>query len=264
MRTGIRSLLLGAAIFCACGALANAAGAAAPEFGRCVKHAGGNFANARCTESAAGTGAWEWEPGPGPKRGFAVTLTGTAGFLFKLATHAEGKCTGASAIGEYTGAKTVADVRMSFTGCVYAGSPSCETITVAPLDGELGVYALGETPAKDKLGLKLSPESGTSLASFNCEKESLSPYLWRGGFVIAAVGANAMQLTGSWKFKQHTTPGKYGEEQIPSSFVGEPASPLESTGNGTNGMGEKVYDPMGWSMSTAVHNEEKIEANSVF
>jgi hypothetical protein len=255
----IRTVLVGAAAACALCAPAATASAQAPEYGRCVQHAGGKFTTSKCTTEAAGSGSWEWEPGPGPKAHFSAALNGTSTFrwLFQNGGFG-GKCTGVSLSGEYTGPKTVGAVHLAFTGCSYTGN--CGTIAIAPLVGELGVYALGETAEKNKLGLKLRPETGTSYAEFSCSSGSFGPELWRGGFVIGQAKSNVMALTSSLNFQQHHA--RAVEEQVPSNFLGEPPSPLEATGD-FEIEHSKYFVEIGWAMALSVHGEERIEANSV-
>jgi hypothetical protein len=245
------------------GAAAASALAQAPEFGRCVKDAGGIYANAGCTEAKAGSARYEWEPGPGPSAGFTEAQSGPKAFKWKLATNEEGVCTGETATGEYTGPKTVGDVDIVLTGCVfYAVYESCETVVLRSLGGEIGVYALGETAARDKLGLKLAPEVGTQFAEFDCSTGRVNPYIWRGGSVIVPLQTNKMLLKESLKYRESHGPG-YREEQIPASFVGELPSPMEATGNFFEEDEEKGYAPMGWETSPKLFNEEKLEANAV-
>jgi hypothetical protein len=259
-----RAAIVAAVIACLCGALAATAAAEAPEYGRCVKHAGGSFATSKCTAGAAGSGDWEWQPGPGPKAHFSASLKGTTTFVWWLQDGGyPGECKGASLSGDYTGPKTVGNVHLNFTGCSYPvseGPEACSTIEVAPLVGELGVYALGETAEKNKIGLKLSPETGTSLAEIHCRFER--SYNWRGGFVIAQTTSNVMQLAGTLAFRQHHPRTPPSEEQLPANFLGEPANPLETTDN-SEIEHVRVWTQMGWAMSLGVHNEERIEANSV-
>jgi hypothetical protein len=124
-----------------------------------------------------------------------------------------------------------------------------------------GVYLLGETPATDKLGLKLTPESGERLAEFQCRLSPYNPYIWRGGFVIVPITSNKTLLTEALKYRAHYF-GKFREEQLPPSFVGEAPDPLEGTEDFLVGE-EKPFVVMGWITSTKLFNEGKIEANSV-
>jgi hypothetical protein len=237
--------------------------AEAPEFGRCVKQVGGKYANSNCTATLAGSEHFEWKPGPGPKAHFSESVSGTNVFKWKLASNEEGNCSGETATGEYTGPKTVAHVHIVLTGCSwgFVGSSSpCSTLTIASLGGEIGVYRLGETPLKNKIGLKLTPEVGEGITEFNCES-GLNPYTWLGGWVIVPLHTNMMLASESLSYKQLHGPG-LKEEQLPAGFVGEAANPLRADGNQTLG-GERVFLPMGWQMTTTLVNEEKIETNSV-
>jgi hypothetical protein len=239
-----------------------AASAEAPEFGRCVKQAGGRYANAGCTATVAGSQRYEWEPGPGPKPRFTQKLSGTKPFKWKLASNDEGVCSGESATGEYTGTKTLGGVHIVFTGCEF-GFPGyrlpCGTVSIAPMRGELGVYKTGETQALDKLGVKLSPEAGSQLTELECGISEPTRMVWRGGFVIGELPANQMALKPALSFHQRHASSCI-EEQIPASFVGETPSPLESTHNCFIG---QEFGPMGWQMSSNLFNEERLEANSV-
>ena len=243
------------------GAAAGGASAGAPEFGRCVREAGGKYANRSCTQTKAGRESYEWEPGPGTNSGFTEALSGGKGFRWKLATNEEGSCAGETATGRYTGPKSVGEVNIVLTGCTFPGpSGACGTVALAPLAGEIGVYAVGETAKNDKLGLKLTPEAGERLAEFECEA-GVNPYIWRGGSIIVPLKTNKMLAREPLKYRQQNGPG-YKEEQKPASFVGEAPSPLQATGNFRVG-DEKVFAPMGWGMSTELINEEPLEANSV-
>jgi hypothetical protein len=211
----------------------------------------------------AGPGLYEWEPGPGPNAGFTEAVSGSKAFKWKLATNEEGVCTAETATGTYTSPKTVGDVDIVLTGCVfYAAFETCETIVLKPLGGHIGVYATGATVAEDKLGLKLAPEVGTEMAEFACSNGGVNPYIWRGGSVIVPIESNKMLLKESLKYREHHGPG-YREEQQPASFVGETPSPMEATGNFLELEEIKGYAPMGWEMSPKLINDEKIEANSV-
>jgi hypothetical protein len=243
------------------GAAAAGASAEAPEFGRCVRQAGGKYADRGCTETTAGRESYEWEPGPGPKARFTEALSGGKAFRWKLATNEEGFCSGETATGEYSGPKAVGHVNIVLSGCTFTGpSGNCGTVALEPLAGEIGVYTVGETAKRDKLGLKLTPEAGELLAEFECAA-GVNPYIWHGGSIIVPLKTNRMLSQELLKYKQRHPPG-YNEEQEPASFVGETPSPLQATSNFRVG-GEKVFAPMGWGMSTELTNEEGLEANSV-
>jgi hypothetical protein len=251
---------LGITIAVAALALATAptASATAPEFGRCVKVATGSglYATNNCT-SEGGEKKFEWLAGPGPKNKFTESVTGEKAFKAKLAGNEEHICTEESATGEYTGPKTVGNVRITLRNC----SKDCENIVLEPMHGELGVYEHGETALTDKLGLKLMPEVGEFLSEFNCGASVANPFMWRGGWVIGALTSNKMLIKGPRKYRYHK-PSQYGVEQLPQGFLGETPDPLESTTEEVAG-GKKEWQPMAWAMATKMVNEEKIEASSV-
>jgi hypothetical protein len=124
-----------------------------PEVGRCTKVEAikegkeklfkGGFFDAGCIEeSAAKEGKYEWAPGPGPSNKF--TGKGTAATL-ETVGKAIVKCSGSTATGEYTGAKT-ATATVTFVGCTLAATKgSCHSsgagtgeIVTSALEGELG------------------------------------------------------------------------------------------------------------------------------
>jgi len=250
MRVARVTLCCLAAALCL-GASAASAAAQAPEFGRCVRLAGGAYANAGCTATSAGPGKYEWESGPGPHAGFTET---SAHFTWLLETNEEGLCT-EHATGEYTGPKTVGHVDVVLTGCTQTNSTgSCGTIVLAPLKGEIGVYETG------KLGLKLSGEAGEMLAEFDCGTGGVNPYIWRGGSVIVPLKADKMLSAEKLKYKLHVRNRR--PEQVPASFLGEAPAPLEEAGNEMVG-GEKLFLPMAWRAIGQLVNEEALEANSV-
>ena len=73
MRRSFRVLLCMSLAVCVCAVTASAAGAAAPEFGRCIKKekAGGSgYSNSGCTAAVGSEAKFVWQPGPGPKSKF--------------------------------------------------------------------------------------------------------------------------------------------------------------------------------------------------
>jgi hypothetical protein len=67
--------------------------------------------------------------------------------------------------GEYTGPKTVGNVRIVLTERPWQARNCC-TLELAAIKGAIGVYQLGTAAVTDKLELKLTPESGTEFLSF--------------------------------------------------------------------------------------------------
>jgi hypothetical protein len=98
-------------------ALATGASAAAPEFGRCLKKAGGKYANSGCTSEAVGVNKYEWKPGPGPKSRFQDVLKPGTIVKLKGQSGAIATCTGATGGGEIANAKELTAVIFEFTGC---------------------------------------------------------------------------------------------------------------------------------------------------
>jgi hypothetical protein len=235
--------------------VAASASAQAPEFGRCVKVAKGTgkFGMASCTGEKAGS--YEWVPGLGAsskfttasKVGTFVTLTETVGGT-KITCH------GQTATGEYTGAKTVGQVLLRFTGCESSGGKANspgepEGVVVSKsLQGSLGIVKSGETSKQNKVGLDLLPEAPAGpVTEFSVGGIAL---VVRGS-VIVPVTANKMQLTATLKFAQ--AKGK----QKPERFQGEAKDVLEESVNGS------AFEQAGLAFESTQTNEEAIEINSV-
>jgi len=165
---------------CVLGATAAAtASAAAPEFGKCVAVAPhtGEFIGAKCLSPAAGDrGGYDWQPAPGAAPKFTLTIEG---IVLKSAGR-EIKCESSEGEGEYTGPKTVAISKLLLKNCRLVGveppfASFCQNVgafrgevTANELVGELGIIQAGAPPKPPKVGLDLTPKSGSSLASFEC------------------------------------------------------------------------------------------------
>ena len=235
---------------------AASASAEAPEFGRCVKMAGGLYGNSHCTGPTGG-GRYEWEPGPGARTGFTVHAST---LQLTLQGNERQGCKPVNATGEITGPKTVGDV--VFTMQCEESRFDCETVVTAPMRGELGVYALGATPAQDRIGLKLEAEVGDEWAEFDCFAPP-SPFVWTGGFVIGQMKANRMSSSQGLLFKAKHLRNEFAVEQQPMSFVGgAPDQPEGTLSNGTSG-DEKIQQKLGWTMRSKLFAEESIEVSSV-
>src|SRR5262249_3781002 len=100
---------------------------AEPEFGRCVEvetGATGRFATNKCTTAATGKNhRFEWLSGPGPKAKFTIASQEGTEVALTFSSAPGMLCTGASGTGEYTGAKTLGGIVLTFTGCAMAGVP---------------------------------------------------------------------------------------------------------------------------------------------
>jgi hypothetical protein len=171
MRIGGLALTAAAAI-CVFGT--GVAGAAPPEWGRCVLAPGGKtgeYKGANCTVKAAGNGAYNWAPEPQGKAKFA-------GFGLKVSLETPAKqrivCLQSDFDGSYTGPKT-ATVKLTLVGCdlertkvLCSSNPLKEGEIEGELEGELGFIKTGEKPI---VGIDLKPKSpSTTFASFVCGK----------------------------------------------------------------------------------------------
>lgn len=227
----------------------SSASATAPSFGRCVKQAGGTYANAGCSVIKAGANKFAWVPGV-VKPHFSTKLKeGTP--LLETAAGTKITCSAAQGAGEISGEKTVRNVTMKFNGCQTSTLPcqngAAEEINTNVLDGELGVEKLGETAAKNKLGLDLKGQTTEDLADFTCAG---IPIRVRGS-VIRPFKTNAMILTETVKFAQSKS------KQKPEKFVGLPKDTLETNTNGG------PFERAGLALIALSTYEEKIEASSI-
>ncbi|HTA36995.1 MAG TPA: hypothetical protein VK761_09795 [Solirubrobacteraceae bacterium] len=231
-----------------------------PEFGRCLKVAGGEFEDSGCTKVAGASGSYEWHPAfggsaPLEKASFSIALKEATVSTLETVTKTQMTCEGVSSGGQYTGNKTVGNVVVTFTkcsafeaSCATAGSPA-GTVVTRTLEGTLGVEELGATPAENAIAEDLFPVGRSGpLAVFSCSGLPVTIT----GSLIAPVQSNAMKPSVSVKFK--AAKGK----QKPESFAGEPADVLY-TKIGSEGSPEQS----GETMNVIQTNEEKVEVNSV-
>ncbi len=242
-------------------------GATPPEYGRCVKVPSekvgtktvyhGGFTAATClVKSETHTGQYEWQPGV-LKAHFTTKIKELTTVTLQTVKGSKVTCTGETSTGEYTSLKTVGGVVLTLTGCKLASSEAkCASAGGAPgeivtkqLEGVLGIDTLGETAAKNKIGLDLFPDGKTGpLMEFGCASTTVSVR----GSVIVPVTANKMLLAVTVKAS-----GKTGK-QIPEHFVGEPKDILEASFNGGG------FKQTGLTLTTTQTNEEAVEVNSVF
>jgi hypothetical protein len=233
----------------------------APEFGRCLKVAVGTgaYATSNCT-TTGGERKFEWNPGSGPhplvKKKFTTSIKPTT--LAKLTTTGAGEvmtCTGQTGHGEYTGARSVGGVGMTFTGCHRGELGKCQSplaaegeVATTTLQGELGVVTTSpEGPTKNKIGLDLKPASGETVAEFSCAGV---PALVTGS-VIVEIKANSMLSKVTLKYV-----GAKGVQK-PSRFEGGEQDVLHTT------LGEASPEGSVLTLATVQTNEEKVEINSV-
>jgi hypothetical protein len=244
------------------GAVAASASAEAPEFGRCLKTkegGGTKYTSSKCTVVASGAMEnFEWYSAVGSakplaKAGFTTALKPET--LASLTTVAGTKivCSGETSGGAYTGNETVGGIVLTFTGCE-SGGGKCSNlgqfaghVTWKELSGSLGIWKLGETQVKDKLGISLKPTTGELLVEFECALLTVKVR----GKVILPVPANAMKLSTTVKFNA------YKGRQKPENFVGGPQEVLECK------FASAPYEQCGLSIALIQTNEEKVEASTV-
>lgn len=231
-----------------------------PEFGRCIKVAGGAYTDAGCTQTAGETGkSYEWyaafgSAAPLEKPGFSNVLKEGSVAVLETVGEATVTCSGQTSTGEITGNKTIGKVNASFTGCSASGI-SCHsagaaegTIVMSTMEGVLGVEELASEPVNYKIGEKLYPVGHTgSMSKFSCA--SLSVVVT--GAMISPVSSNSMKLNFPNKSKQ--LKGK----QKPESFVGETPELLTAQIN------EGSPEQAGEAFTTSQTNAERVEINSV-
>jgi hypothetical protein len=224
-----------------------------PEFGRCVKVAKGTgaYSSGACT-TAGGSKSYKWVSGVASAH-FTTTLasgsvTLEAGKTLKVL------CTGESGVGDYSGAKTVGNVKITFTGCTQNGTP-CNTAGAAggeavttPLGGALGIQTLGVTPAQNKIALDLFPTEGSgAVLQLTCGTAAI---VVRGSVIVPA-SANKMSASATLNYVE--SKGK----QKPESFVGVPKDVLEGSLN------KGAYAQTGLKVKETMTSEEAVEINSV-
>jgi hypothetical protein len=217
----------------------------------------GGFTAASCLKtSETHQGQYEWERGV-LKVHFTTTIKELTKVMLTTIKGSKVTCTGETGRGEYTGLKAVGDVVLTLTGCEAVSSKTkCTSmgatageIVTQPLEGMLGIDALGTTPASNKIGLDLFPvgRAGPFMA-FSCASTTISVQ----GSIIVPVTANRMLkiLT----LSVAATKGK----QKPESFVGEPADILEESFDGAK------PEQAGLVVTMIQTNEEPVEINTVF
>ena len=149
-----------------------------PEFGRCTKVEAekevrakryrGWFSAPTClTEDSSESGHYEWQPEL-VKGGFS--MVGTSGLRLEYpGGRATLTCSGVSGNGAITGAKAVADVLLSLTGCTAEGHP-CQTppasslVQTNPLAGEIA----WQDKAEKKVALVLRAETTPEALYYYC------------------------------------------------------------------------------------------------
>jgi hypothetical protein len=189
---------------------AASASAAAPEYGRCLRTTHGKFKDAGCTTPAKpGEERYEWYAGfggPRPIEKAKFTMASTSFVRLESTSGIVWTCLGETAAGAYTGAKTLSISSIKLSGCEFSG-----------------VYKLGETAAKNLVGLELSAASGEQIWEAAC-----GPLVMRvKGHLILPQPVNQMEL--SVTVKDIANKGR----NTPEEFVGGPKAVLEVSPSGT-------------------------------
>jgi len=247
------------------------AGAANPEFGRCLKEGEkklNNYDNAKCIKLPSedpGTeaeklkkGSFVWHPGPPAKPNFTAALKPSTIATLETKAGTKVTCTALTAKGKIESLTTITVSQTDFSGCE-SGGIKCNTsgagtgvIKVKELEGELGVISKGSPSTKDKIGTVLwpkggSPTSGSEFVEFACGGLTVKVK----DSIIAPVPANAMKLAATIKY----TASK--GVQKPTKFEGGPNTFLESK------FSAAPYEQSGQSATTIQTAEEKVEIRSL-
>lgn len=234
--------------------------AAAPEYGRCFKQAGGKYKNASCTlASVPGEEKYEWFPGPGPKAKFTSTLKPATVATLETTGGAKVTCTGETNSGEYTGPKTIANLAITFTGCE-AGALKCSTegaaageVITEPLAAGVAFAIFGKKEKREGTGIgrATAPAEGEVIVTMTCAGLSVT----LKGTVLNFLMPNKMQLTSILKYK--ATKGK----QKPQFYENEAKE--NEFGVLFSSFGGGPFVQTGLSAEVVQTNEEKIEINKV-
>jgi hypothetical protein len=277
------------AVFASAALFAASASAEAPEYGRCLAHAGGKWKNGGCT-AAAKQGEFEWYPSEGkaangeenPVVNRAFTSKSTEGTLIRLEGTGEASggvkqkvvCKGETSSGEVTGPKTNVVNKVVFTGCESSGG-KCSTFGAAEgevrwndIEGQLVVEKFGyvkETktlvPAKNKLANEFTPKGTEYFTVFDCGPVTV----WVKGHVLSPVTANKMLNATTVKFT--ALGGNQKPEHVALSINTEtgqetygPELTLETRFEDFH---PAAFEESGQTLTTVQTNEEALEINTV-
>jgi len=213
------------------------------------------------------------QPKAEPEGGaFPVSFTGTSG-AGTLETVSEGgsvrtvSCTADTSSGEVNSATTVKNVKVKFTGCTTtgpfgnawtctsSGAASGEVLTVA-LKGSLNYLKSGSS----EVGIVLSPESGSSFASFTCRGVFLSENLSVGGSVIGKL-TPVNTLTSGFTLSFSQSAGHQSPETYLSSTCSATTAVLSTTGSGAETFGP-IQSGLSTSESLTTAKKIKIASSS--
>jgi hypothetical protein len=227
------------------------ASAEQPEIGRCKKvtvKKSGKYSSATCTALKTG-GEYEWTAGAVKGKFTGVGGVGT------LETIGKNKvvCKTESSVGEYTSAKTVGGVLVTFTECVSSGF-KCTTVGQAEgtlITKELEGNIVWENKALKHIALDLIPASGGELfIEFGCGPLTIRVK----GSVLVNVKAGKMETKPVQKYsgaKGIQKPSEYEE-----AGGGKVKDVLES-----EIVGVTKFERAGQTITNTQTNEEALEAN---
>ena len=237
------------------------AGLEPPEFGRCLKVPGerqgevivyhGGYTSAGCEEaSTTQTGKFEWYPGV-VKSGFTTTIKPLTTATLETISKVKVTCTGESSSGAITGAKTVGNVVVRFTGCESAGA-KCTTaglaegeLESASLEGVIGIEKITFKEGKEirHIALDLYPTGRAGpFLEYTCAGSGPTTL---SGSLLAPVPSGKMFKTATLKFT--ATAGKQKPEQL--------------EGGGPEFLTNSLFEEVGLNLASTQTNEEAIEIN---
>jgi hypothetical protein len=206
----------------------SSASAALPEYKVCAKAAKvgkeftGKYSDKACTKTTTG-GKYELVSGTGKKAAFKAKSPAS-----KLETPGVGatECKSSTSTGNFSGSKEVKDVVTTFKVCTSlgkkcqsAGQKSGTIVTNASM-GTLGY--ISKSPLK--VGVVLSPETGTYLAQFECEGAQIRSLGSLVGEIKGNVNAISKTFTLSFKAVEghqeftHFEGGAEGEHEVHTEF----------------------------------------------
>ncbi len=222
----------------------------APEIGRCVSHAGGKYTNDVCTKAAKGkkVGSFEWEAGAIKKKFAGVGGVGT------LETVKANKvtCKTEASSGEFTSAKTVGNIAVTFTGCENLGY---KCVSPGKAEGELDTNPLAGSLVWEKFGKKVAvdlvPQSGELFIEFQCGPANVKVK----GSVLTNIPVNKPETKVEMKFTAKK--GKQKPEYYYTSKTEKVKDVLISK------IGATEFEQAGQTITNVQTAEEPLEVNTV-
>ncbi len=224
-----------------------------------AKAEGSGFSDAAWTKGVSTGARFEWTSTIVKNR-FTIKMKEATTATLETVKLEKVTCDGGTGTGEISSPTEVANVAITFTGCMNSGTGCASAgqvegvIAWYPLSGSPGIEKVGivegkEVPAKDKLAQELHGPGGGNPAEFSCAG---IPYVVRGSF-LHPIPANKMVLTAAEAFKQSKG------EQKPERFAGGlPDEHILEESKGGN-----PFNEAGIQATIVTTFEEGIEASSV-